>query len=55
MNVYKFVTNGTIEEKIDVFSEEKRDLSDKIVVSSGESWISDLDDDKLKELLVLST
>ncbi len=55
VNVYKFVTSGSIEEKIDLLLEEKRDLSDKIVVSSGESWISDLDEEKLKELLVLST
>ncbi|MFX1374060.1 MAG: DEAD/DEAH box helicase [Promethearchaeota archaeon] len=54
VNVYKFVTSGSIEEKIDSLLEEKRDLSDKIVVSSGESWISDLDEEKLKELLVLS-
>ncbi|MFX1312657.1 MAG: DEAD/DEAH box helicase [Promethearchaeota archaeon] len=55
VNVYKFVTNGSIEEKIDSLLEEKRELSEKIVSSSGESWISDLDDDKLKELLLLST
>ncbi len=31
--------------------EEKRDLADKIVASgSGESWIFDLDQEKLKEL-----
>jgi len=54
VNVYKFITNGTIEEKIDLLLEEKRDLADKIVTSSGESWISDLTDEKLKELLILS-
>ena len=54
VNVYKFITNGTIEEKIDSLLEEKRDLADKIVTSSGESWISDLTDEKLKELLILS-
>ena len=30
--------------------EEKRDLADKILTSSGESWIFDLDQEKLKEL-----
>ncbi|KKM78285.1 hypothetical protein LCGC14_1361540, partial [marine sediment metagenome] len=54
VNVYKFIINGTIEEKIDLLLEEKRDLADKIVTSSGESWISDLTDEKLKELLMLS-
>ncbi|MHA1149329.1 MAG: DEAD/DEAH box helicase [Promethearchaeota archaeon] len=53
VNVYKFITLGTIEEKIDSLLVEKRDLADKIVVSTGESWISDLSEDKLRELLEL--
>ena len=54
VNVYKFIAKGTIEEKIDDLLEEKRELADKIVASTGESWISDLNDDKLKNLLNLS-
>ncbi len=54
VNVYKFISKGTIEEKIDFLLEEKRDLADKIVTSTGESWISNLDDEKLKKLLLLS-
>ena len=54
VNVYKFITHRTIEEKIDSLLEEKRDLSEKIVTSTGESWISNLNTEKLKELLVLS-
>ena len=54
VNVYKFITIGTIEEKIDALLEEKRDLADKIVSSSGESWIIDLDKEKLKDLFELS-
>jgi SNF2 family DNA or RNA helicase len=54
VNVYKFITKGTIEEKIDDLLEEKRELAEKIVASTGESWISDLDDDKLRNLLNLS-
>jgi SNF2 family DNA or RNA helicase len=54
VNVYKFISKGTIEEKIDYLLEEKRDLADKIVSSTGESWISNLDDEKLKKLLLLS-
>jgi len=53
VNVYKFITKGTIEEKIDDLLEEKRELAEKIVASTGESWISDLDDDKLRNLLNL--
>ncbi len=54
VDVYKFITAGTIEEKIDSLLEEKRDLADKILVSSGESWISDMSIEKLKELVVLT-
>jgi len=53
VNVYKFITVGTIEEKIDKLLEEKQDLAEKVVESTGESWISDLDEEKLKELLTL--
>lgn len=53
VNVYKFITKGTIEEKIDILLEEKRELADKIVASTGESWISDLDDERLNNLLKL--
>jgi SNF2 family DNA or RNA helicase len=54
VNVYKFITHRTIEEKIDLLLEEKRELSEKIVASTGESWISDLNTENLKELLLLS-
>lgn len=54
VNVYKFITVGTIEEKIDLLLEEKRDLADKIVSASPESWISQLSNDKLKELVSLN-
>jgi len=53
VNVYKFITVGTIEEKIDALLEEKKDLAEKIVATTGESWISDLSDDKLNELFAL--
>ena len=53
VNVYKFITNGTIEEKIDLLLLEKLELADKIIQSTGESWISDLNDKKLRELLLL--
>ncbi len=54
VNVYKFISIGTIEEKIDVLLEEKRDLADKIVASTGESWISNLSLEKLNELFSYS-
>ena len=54
VNVYKFISKGTIEEKIDKLLEEKKNLADKIVATTGESWIADLEGEKLKELLILS-
>ncbi len=53
VNVFKFITKGTIEDKIDNLLEEKRELAEMIIASTGESWISDLDDDKLRNLLNL--
>ncbi|TXT66493.1 MAG: RNA polymerase-associated protein RapA [Promethearchaeota archaeon] len=52
VNVYKFITLNSIEEKIDTLIEEKEELAD-MVISSGESWISQLTDDKIKALLSL--
>jgi SNF2 family DNA or RNA helicase len=54
VNVYKFISKGTVEEKIDALLEEKKDLADKIITSTGESWISELDGEKLKEILLLT-
>jgi SNF2 family DNA or RNA helicase len=52
VNVYKFITADTIEEKIDKLIEEKKELAD-MVIATGESWISELNDEKIKELISL--
>ena len=52
--VYKFVTQGTIEEKIDQMLEEKQRLaSDILSASSGEAWITEMDNKQLMELFSL--
>jgi SNF2 family DNA or RNA helicase len=51
--VHKFITSGTIEEKIDMMIEEKSKLSSDILASSGENWITELDNKKLMELFTL--
>ncbi|AQS10286.1 RNA polymerase-associated protein RapA [Clostridium saccharobutylicum] len=51
--VHKFVTAGTIEEKIDLMIEEKQKLAHDIIASSGENWITELDNNKLMELFKL--
>ena len=51
VQVHKFVTIGTIEEKIDKMLEMKSALSEELIQSS--KWITDLQDDELNELLTL--
>jgi SNF2 family DNA or RNA helicase len=52
--VHKFVTKGTIEEKIDLLIEEKTKLSNEIVSDSQENWITELDNQQLLDLFSLS-
>lgn len=51
--VHKFVTQATIEEKIDAMMADKRGLAEEIVPALGERWIGDLDDDALHNLFRL--
>ena len=51
--VHKFVTAGTIEEKIDLMIEEKQKLAGDIIASSGENWITELNNNELMELFKL--
>ncbi len=48
--VHKFITSGTIEEKIDQIIQGKMKLSGDIVSASGEKWITEYDNDELMEL-----
>jgi len=52
VQVHKFVTVGTLEERIDALIESKRELAEN-VVGAGESWLTDLNTDALRELVVL--
>jgi SNF2 family DNA or RNA helicase len=51
--VHKFVTLGTLEEKIDEMIEDKKKLAN-MVVSSDESWLTELDNDSFKQLIALN-
>lgn len=51
VHVHKFVTIGTIEEKIDKLLADKQALSEDLIQSS--QWITELADDDLRELLTL--
>lgn len=52
--VHKFITTGTIEEKIDSMIEGKQKLASEIVVASGENWITEMSNDELMNLFVLN-
>ncbi len=51
--VHKFITQGTIEEKIDGMLEEKTRLFDDAIAPGGEGWITELEDEQLLELFSL--
>ncbi|MFW9988137.1 MAG: DEAD/DEAH box helicase [Candidatus Odinarchaeota archaeon] len=53
VNVYKFITIGTIEEKIEILLEDKRDLANKVIEVQAESFILDFDKEKLISLFTL--
>ncbi len=53
VQVHKFVSVGTLEERIDALLERKRSLAET-VVGGGEDWLTELSTEKLKELFVLS-
>jgi non-specific serine/threonine protein kinase len=52
--VHKFITKGTLEEKIDAMLQEKESLSKEIIQSSNEAWITEMSNDKLINLFTLS-
>lgn len=51
--VHKFITQGTIEEKIDQIIEDKVRLSQEIVPDIQENWITEMDNDQLLNLMKL--
>jgi len=51
--VHKFVTSGTVEERIDALIEEKRQLADELLAGAGEVNLTELPDDQLLRLVRL--
>jgi non-specific serine/threonine protein kinase len=52
--VHKFLTRGTVEEKIDRMLEEKSGLSAEVIGNTGEAWIMEMKNDELMELCKLT-
>ncbi|GIN86535.1 putative ATP-dependent helicase YwqA [Heyndrickxia sporothermodurans] len=52
VHVHKFITNGTLEEKIDAMLEKKQALNDEIIQS--DNWITELSTIELQNLVALS-
>ncbi|MGQ9558400.1 MAG: DEAD/DEAH box helicase [Desulfurispora sp.] len=52
VQVYKFITLGTLEERIDEMLEHKLELAGRII-GSGEAWLTELSDAELGQLLAL--
>ncbi len=51
--VHKFVSIGTLEERIDQMIEDKKKLS-SAVIGSDESWLTELDNNAFKQLIALN-
>lgn len=51
--VHKFLTQGTIEEKIDQMLVAKAKLSDEVVAASGENWLTEMSNEELFDLFTL--
>ena len=50
--VYRLINQGTLEEKIDAMIQSKKELAD-LSVKTGETWLGDLSNDELAELVSL--
>lgn len=52
VQVHRFITQGSFEEKIDIMIQSKKELAN-LTVANGEKWIGDLTNSELKELVEL--
>ena len=52
VQVHKFISLGTLEERIDEMLESKQQLSNNII-STSEGWITELSNDELQSLFSL--
>jgi len=50
--VYRLITRGTFEEKINAMLADKKDLAN-LTVTAGEKWIGELSNSELKNLFAI--
>ena len=53
--VHKFITRGTVEEKIAKMLEEKKQLSEDIIGKTGEQLITEMNNEELINLFKINT
>ncbi len=54
VQVHRFITKGTFEEKIDALLQAKKAVAD-MTVNAGETWLADMDDKQLGEIFSLES
>ena len=54
VQVHRFITKGTFEEKINALLESKRAVAE-MTVNAGETWLADMDDKQLGEIFTLDS
>jgi SNF2 family DNA or RNA helicase len=52
--VYRLITQGTFEEKINAMLKEKKELAD-LTISTGEKWVGELSNRDLKALFSIKS
>jgi non-specific serine/threonine protein kinase len=52
--VHKFITKGTVEEKIDAMIEGKMKLSNEVIQEGSEAWITELSNEALLKVFTLT-
>jgi non-specific serine/threonine protein kinase len=52
--VHKFICKGTVEEKIDGMIDSKIALAENILPTGGESWITEMSNDQIREMFTLT-
>ena len=52
VQVYRFITKGTFEEKINTMIQDKKQLAD-LTVGTGEKWLASMSDDELRSIFTI--